>query len=221
MKFKINEEADSRDIEYSFSEISAIIAKIEELTADMPKEMSEANKFYTIYSRITGMITYDNNYKRQAENAKRKLLNPIVPFGLACYNEEMKLIRKNPSGLYGGLIDGKAICAGYALILHEAIKYIGMKSQIVFGNSPEKAHAWNQIQIDGNWYNVDSTWDSNFYQIFGRYKYMLLNDEEFNISHSDYPKRSTCHKCKNKFDYSKIQGLSPNQIENAGKDTIE
>ena len=40
MKFKINEDDDSRNIEYSFSEISAIIAKIEELTADIPKEMS-------------------------------------------------------------------------------------------------------------------------------------------------------------------------------------
>ena len=50
MKFKINEDDDSRNIKYSFSEISAIIAKIEELTADIPKEMSEANRFYIIAS---------------------------------------------------------------------------------------------------------------------------------------------------------------------------
>lgn len=74
MKFKINEhEGDSKDIEYSFSEISAIIAKIEELTADIPKEMDEANKFYTLYSRITSMMTYDDNCIRKQDDAKSRM----------------------------------------------------------------------------------------------------------------------------------------------------
>ena len=215
MKFKINEDDDSRNIEYSFSEISAIIAKIEELTADIPKEMSEANKFYTIYSRITGMITYDHNCIRQSDNAESKLRNPKIPFGSTAYRKELKAIRKNPAGLYGGLIDGKAICAGYALILHEALKYIGMKSQYVYGYKPEAGHAWNQIQIDRKWYNADPTWDAKCYQIYGTYEYMLLSDKEFDLSHGNFSngRPKTYHTCNNRFDYSKIQGLSPNQIK--------
>lgn len=44
---------------------------------------------------------------------------------------------------------------------------------------------------------------------------MLLNDEEFNKTHGKFSLRRTKteHKCKSKFDYSKIQGLSPNQIK--------
>lgn len=223
MKFKINEDDDSRNIEYSFSEISAIIAKIEELTADIPKEMSESDKFYTIYSRITGMMTYDHNCIRQSNNAKSRFLNPRAHIDSDKYEKEIKAIRKNPAGLYGGLIEGKAICAGYALILHEALKYIGMKSQYVGGYGPRGGHAWNQVQIDGKWYNADPTWDSKSYQVSKKYKYMLLNDEEFDMSHGEFSsgRTKTYHKCKSKFDYSKIQGLSPNQIENAGKDTIE
>ena len=213
MKFKINEEDDSRYIEYSFSEISAIIAKIEELTADIPKEMDEANKFYTIYSRITGMMTYDHNCVEQVNKVRDKFFKNLLDNrAFDEFEREKKIIRKNPAGLYGGLVDGKAICAGYALILHEALKYVGMKSQYVRGLKKRgKGHAWNQVQIDGKWYNNDPTWDS---QYDGIYIYMLLNDADFEKSHGEFSEErpKTYHKCTSKFDYSKIKGLSPYQI---------
>ena len=50
---------------------------------------------------------------------------------------------------------------------------------------------------------------------------MLLNDEEFDKSHSKFlrVRTKTYHKCTSKFDYSKIKGLSPDQIIAPGKDT--
>lgn len=225
MKFKINEhESDSTKIEYSFSEISAIVAKIEELTADIPEDMDEANKFYKVYSRITGMMTYDHNCIRSSNIAKDTLRKAVFTEGFSKahdnYDEEMKAIRKKPAGLYGGLIDGKAICAGYALILHEALKYVGLKSQYIIGFVPgNDGHAWNQVQIDGKWYNADPTWDSQEYQYYRRYEDMLLSDEDFNQTHGKFSSRRTKteHKCNSRFDYSKIQGLSPSQIKSTGR----
>jgi len=218
MKFKINESEsnDSMHIEYSFSEISAIIAKIEELSADIPKDMDEANKFYKIYSRITGMMTYDYSYIRKDENARSKLYDR--KYSMSDYDRESNRLRKNPSGLYGGLIEGKAICAGYALILNQALKYVGLKSQYVKGFAlGEDGHAWNQVQIDGKWYNSDPTWDSQENQFYRRYEHMLLNDEDFNQTHGKFSfvRTKTEHKCNNRFDYSKIQGLLPSQIKSA------
>ncbi len=218
MKFKINEDDDSRNIEYSFSEISAIIAKIEELTADIPIDMDEANKFYKIYSRITKMMTYDYICILKQDKAKYDRFHTTDNWQEAQtkYEERMEKIRKNPAGLYGGLVDGKAICAGYALILHEALKYTGLKSLCVNGfQLGVSGHAWNQVQIDGKWYNCDPTWDSETYRFNKKYKYMLLNDEDFNKSHGKYSafRTKTEHKCKSKFDYSKIQGLSISQIQ--------
>lgn len=91
-----------------------------------------------------------------------------------------------------------------------------MKSQYVIGRSDRAAHAWNQVQIDGKWYNTDPTWDAEYYQNYRKYKYMLLNDKDFEKSHGNYSilRTMTYHKCKSKFDYSKIKGLFPNQIEN-------
>jgi len=140
MKFKLNESDDSRIIEYSFSEIAAIIAKIEELTADIPKDMDEANKFFTIYSRLTKMTTYDYQCISRADDAKdrlfrRKQYSSKTNYGYKYeqYNSHLRMIRRKAAGLYGGLVEGKAICAGYALILHEALLYSGIKSQYVGG----------------------------------------------------------------------------------------
>ena len=218
MNFKINEhEGDSPDIKYSFNEISAIIAKIEELTADIPRDMDEANKFYKIYSRITNMMIYDHNCIKQVNLVTDMYMYGSGKLSHKEFKSLKKEYRKNPAGLYGGLIEGKAICAGYALILHEASKYVGLNSQYVKGSNIFRGggHAWNQVQIDGKWYNSDPTWDSEIVQIYGQYEYMLLNDEDFNKSHGEFSagRTKTEHKCKSKFDYSKIQGLSLSQIK--------
>lgn len=223
MKFKINEyQGDSKKIEYSFNEISAIIAKIEELTADIPDDMDEANKFYKVYSRITQMMSYDHKCIKELEKAEYDRFHSNDNWRVASekFEKRQKEIRKKPAGLYGGLVEGKAICAGYALILNEALKYVGVKCQYVRGTEPKRGgHAWNQVQIDGKWYNADPTWDSEEFQIFRKYQYMLLNDEDFNLSHGEFSiaRTKTEHKCKSRFDFSKIQGLSPNHIRNAGR----
>lgn len=214
MKFKINEYGeDSKRIKYSFSEFSAIIAKIEELTAGIPSDMDEANRFYMVYSREISMMTYDHDCIRKTDDLDARFEDGQI--GYFDYREKTKEARRNAAGLYGGLIEGKTICAGYALILNEALKSVGIKSQYVEGY-PEKGngHAWNQVQIDGKWYNVDPTWDSEYFQRTGRYKYMLLNDEKFEKSHGKFSKRrnKTYRKCKSRFDYSKIKGLSPKQL---------
>lgn len=211
MKFKINEDDDSRDIEYSFGEISAIVAKIEELTADIPQEMDEANKFYTIYSRVTKMMTYDHKCIRKSDNAALRL-KVNKRYTWKEYSIHKKEIRKKAAGLYGGLVEGKAICAGYALILCQALRYVGMKSQYVGGYQPGgKGHAWIQVQIDGKWYNADPTWDSKNIQISQKYEYMLLNDKEFDKSHGKFSagRNKNYRQCKSVFDYSKIQGKCP------------
>ena len=48
---------------------------------------------------------------------------------------------------------------------------------------------------------------------------MLLCDEDFNQTHGKFSSRRTKteHKCNSRFDYSKIQGLSPSQIKSTGR----
>lgn len=62
----------------------------------------------------------------------------------------------------------KAVCAGYANLLKALGDVIGEEIRIVIGNVRSstseglsgEGHAWNAVNIQGNWYFVDATWDS-------------------------------------------------------------
>lgn len=136
LTFKVNEKH-SENVEYSFAEVSAIIAKIEELTAGIPEDLSEVEKFYTIYFRIINNITYNYDTVSKTNVEIRNRIDEISrnyhsreKIGEE-YDKKISEIRRDSAGLYGGLVDGKAICVGYATILQEALKKKGLKSLIV------------------------------------------------------------------------------------------
>lgn len=58
---------------------------------------------------------------------------------------------------YGIFYDGYTVCAGYTLTYSDIMHRLGIPSKYVISNGMH--HAWNVIQIDGNWYNVDITFD--------------------------------------------------------------
>jgi len=59
--------------------------------------------------------------------------------------------------------------------------------------SPTKheSHAWNQIQVEGNWYFMDSTWDLYREPYF---KYFLIDKEHLLRDHTvdAHPKTEEC-----------------------------
>ena len=65
---------------------------------------------------------------------------------------------------YGALVNGKAVCSGYAKAFDLLAKACALSTNIVTGTATNssgvtEAHAWNQIYLDGDWYNVDVTWE--------------------------------------------------------------
>ena len=64
---------------------------------------------------------------------------------------------------YAALVDGKAVCAGYAQLFYAMCKYVGLPVRIIDGEGYSlgewSGHSWNAVRIDGMWYQVDSTWD--------------------------------------------------------------
>ncbi len=78
---------------------------------------------------------------------------------------------------YGGLVEKMAVCDGYgkayAYIMNDKL---GIPCELV--SSDAMNHAWNLIQIDGEWYHVDATWDDPTWDSIGRvvHKYFLLSD---------------------------------------------
>lgn len=70
---------------------------------------------------------------------------------------------------YLALTTGKAVCQGYAMLVYKLCEKAEIPVHIVTGNIPAGYHAWNEVQIDGNWYYIDTTFDdvkSNQYKFF-------------------------------------------------------
>ena len=79
----------------------------------------------------------------------------------------------NAFTVYGTLVDGSCVCEGYAKTLDLLFRLSGMESYYVTGkadtngdnaiqNSNDDAgHAWNIVSIDGDWYQLDVTWDDS------------------------------------------------------------
>lgn len=70
---------------------------------------------------------------------------------------------------YGAIISGKAVCQGYSLLLYRMLEEIGIDNKII----TSATHSWNIVDIDGNYYNLDPTWDDNYYDQGLGYQYFL------------------------------------------------
>ena len=87
----------------------------------------------------------------------------------------------------GALGTGKAACEGYSLAYDLLLDQVGISHVDI--SSKTMNHMWNCIQIDGNWYNVDVTWDDGNSQksAANAHAYFLLNDQEMkNNNHRDW-----------------------------------
>lgn len=95
---------------------------------------------------------------------------------------------------YGALVNGKAVCDGYAHAFQLLCSKMGIACSIIEGTSDfndgkEEGHMWNCIKLGDDWYNVDVTWnDINSAQFFcERFFYLNLTDEAILKDHKFSP----------------------------------
>lgn len=64
---------------------------------------------------------------------------------------------------YGALVQGTSVCQGYGEAMLLLSQAAGIPCIYVPGdgvqNAQRESHAWNCVQIDGQWYMLDITWD--------------------------------------------------------------
>ena len=77
---------------------------------------------------------------------------------------------------YGALVEGEAVCNGYAEAMALLLSCAGVENRYVVGtvNSGSRSlsgettgavtehaenHAWNLVRVNGTWYHLDATWD--------------------------------------------------------------
>ena len=80
---------------------------------------------------------------------------------------------------YAALIDGEAVCQGYALAFYRLALEAGVDTRCIAGIGNGGPHAWNIAKIGKYYYNLDATWDAPRKEVGYDYLYFLRNMENF------------------------------------------
>lgn len=96
---------------------------------------------------------------------------------------ETSISKENIYNIYGAMINGEAVCEGYARSFKYLMDSLGIPCTLVIGkgtNSEGRTenHAWNYVYLDNSWYAIDCTWDdpvsrSGEVSKSAKYKYFL------------------------------------------------
>ena len=91
---------------------------------------------------------------------------------------------------YGAMVQGKAVCDGYAKAFQVVLRRVGIQSFLITGSSINpstglsEGHTWNAVRIDGKYYHVDVTWDDQgddlFYAYFNKTTAAIREDHSIN-----------------------------------------
>lgn len=90
---------------------------------------------------------------------------------------------------YSALVEKQTVCAGYANALKLMLDKMGIPNHTKMGTiTGGELHLWNIVELDGQWYHVDPTWDypgnstRPYSQDRGynhKNKYLLIHDQDF------------------------------------------
>lgn len=169
--YSLTSDGYSTEIEFNIINDFAV-EKIKEQSAAVEKNISEIishinpswndfEKIKYIHDYIIENTVYDN------EGAERILSNET---GCLC------------SSAYGCLIEGRAVCQGYADAFKMIMDRMKIECGVISGITERGKHAWNYVKADGEYYWIDLTWDDSVTETGEntvRYDYFLLNDENF------------------------------------------
>ncbi len=60
----------------------------------------------------------------------------------------------------------------------------GIECKVIYGSTTRGGyHAWNQVKVDGVWYNIDVTWDDPDSGSTIYYDYFCVSDDVFLKEH--------------------------------------
>ena len=119
----------------------------------IPSDRPAAMKLYERVDEIINKIIKPGMTDYEKELAIHDYIVTHCEYGYEDYSNDYAY------RAYGALVQGKAVCNGYAEAMALLLNCVGVESDIMTGWANGELHAWNRVKLDGNWYQVDSTWD--------------------------------------------------------------
>ncbi len=108
-----------------------IAARVKELTEGLTDDTPALEREKTVHDRLLRSADYDST-----------------------------LTKPHAHDLIGVMLNGTGVCESYARAFQYLLHQCGIPSGVVHGIvEGTERHMWNTVQIDGEWYHVDPTWD--------------------------------------------------------------
>ncbi len=179
---------------YSRDDFLAIRTELDILLADIsPIDNHTKNNDLQVFAKIYKKLSQHIIYDYYAISEKGEL------------DKELQTTCRN---LHGALLDGKAVCGGYADALRNALACVGIESRSIFADKKQirevlsdskddAGHVWNQVKLGDEWYNVDLTWDRD--SVLREYPLDFFLKSDFDFGHTEYntqniPNKEKCYK---------------------------
>lgn len=141
---------------------NAAVAWLEE---NITEDMSDYDKCVAIHDSLSGTVQYDTELLAA--------LNTSFTFdwGITAY---------------GAMINRDSICQGYADAFDMLTSMLGMNCIQIYGSGDGVPHNWNMIELDGQWYHVDCTFDDMFAGNDGTSAkaYLFASDSQMRRTHN-------------------------------------
>ena len=131
---------------------------IDSIFADVTADMSEYDRELEIHNAFLGICEYADH---EAETT-------------------------DPFRIYtsvGALVDGYAVCEGYSRAMQLLLSRFGIDSTTVSGTADGEGHMWNAVNIEGEWYHLDATWNDISGQSIS-HEYFNITDSEILLDHT-------------------------------------
>ena len=111
-------------------------------------DMTDYEKEAAIYQWLTQNVAYDWRHQDRFQTTPRESYQP-----------------------YGALVDGTAVCLGFATTFQLFMDLLDIECITVVGAAfnSEENHAWNMVKLGDEWYCTDATWDMGESSRYWRY----------------------------------------------------
>lgn len=168
---------------------------------------------YTQYQRNgqTEMMSFSPNYiltrterdtiQKKIDKQVKKYLKGIKPdatdyekvryiYQKLIKKVDYNLEAKNNQNIISVFIGKETVCQGYASAMQYLLEQVDIPCVIITGKAKGGPHAWNLVQLDGEWYYVDATWGNSKYHDeeqndvkYVEYDYLNITTEEMLQDH--------------------------------------
>ncbi len=97
----------------------------------------------------------------------------------------------NNQNIISVFINHATVCQGYSDAVAYLLQRLGVPCMIVTGNAGNEPHAWNILEIDKEFYNLDVTWGNNRFRDMNAnekkridHAYLNITTEEISVNHT-------------------------------------